>query len=217
MKPELKTVAVSGGIGSGKSTVCDFFREMGARVFNADETAKRLMESDAELRSEIVDAFGAMSFHDDGSLNRSFLARTIFRSPASRLEMNRLVHPRVAQAFRTTRREAQLDGIPLLVHESALITEVADRDEFDAIVIVESPMSLRLARVTERDDTTMGAVSERIASQPSPEEYRRVADYIVVNDGSLDQLKDRVETVFASIIGELPPAAGLDVDGQSSN
>ena len=131
--------------------------------------------------------------------------------------MNRLVHPRVGRAFRSTRREAQLDGIPLLVHESALITEVADRDEFDAIIIVESPLSQRLARVTDRDNTTADAVSARITSQPSPEEFRQVADYIVVNDGSLDQLKGRVETVFASIFGGLPPPAGLDVDGQSSN
>jgi dephospho-CoA kinase len=205
-----RIVAVSGGIGSGKSSVCNLLRSHGARIFNADETAKRLMETDEELRSGIEKAFGSRSYRIDGTLDRPYLAGTIFGNESRRREMNGLVHPRVRQAFEEAKRLAQEDGVPMFVHESALITEVDHRDQFDAIVIVESPLATRLERVAQRDRVDEKAVSARVDSQPTLEDFRRVADYIVLNDGSLAQLGERVASVYASIVGaELPPAQGL--------
>lgn len=195
-----RVVAVSGGIGSGKTTVCRIMLGLGATLFNADEVAKYLMEHDDALRAALKTAFGDEAYGPDGKLNRTYLASRVFSSEANRQRINAIVHPHVAAAFHDAVRRARESGAPLLVHESALITEVDHRDEFDAIVIVESPRDIRLQRVARRDSTASDAVAARADLQPSAEAYRAVADYIIVNDGSLDDLTQRVTDVVQAIL-----------------
>ncbi len=196
---ETKIVAVSGGIGSGKSAVCEILKSKGAVLFNADGVAKRLMQEDEALRAGIVEAFGSDSYRSNGTLDRGYLAQRVFADEAQRQVMNALVHPKVAEAFFAARDDAVATSAPLFVHESALITEVDHRDHFDAIVIVEGPDSLRVARVVARDAIAEEDVKARMELQPSREDYRRVADYIIVNDGSLELLESRVDRVLEQL------------------
>jgi dephospho-CoA kinase len=119
--------------------------------------------------------------------------------------MNSIIHPRVASAFVRARADAEARGVQVLVHESALITEVKERDQFDAIVIVQSPLSVRIRRVTDRDGMSRGTVEARIQSQPSEQEFHDVADYVIENNGSLARLREQVRDVFAAVTAPTAP------------
>ncbi|RMH58912.1 MAG: dephospho-CoA kinase [Bacteroidetes bacterium] len=195
----LITLGVTGGIGSGKSTVCRMLEDLGARVFYADEEARRLMQEDAGARNAIVAAFGPESYDAQGRLNRAYLARQVFGHP-DRLEvLNRIVHPRVFAAFERARAAAEQDGMDVLVHEAALIFESGADAHLDAVVVVEAPEDVRIRRVVERDGTTPGHVRARMAHQLPPEELRRRADYVIENTGSPDDLRRQVEALWHEI------------------
>jgi len=200
-----RVVAVSGGIGSGKSTVCRMLVDLGAIIFNADSVARRLMEEDDGLRRDIVFAFGEGAYEKNGRLDRGYLASVVFADEQSRRRANAIVHPRVATAFKHAREEAESAGVSLLVHESALITEVRNLDVFDAIVIVESPLSLRIDRAFERDGTSRESIEARARLQPSNADFRRVADYIIENTGTLDDLRREVRRVYDAVVTHRAP------------
>ena len=183
----MKVVGVTGGIGSGKSSLCRMLESFGARVFYADEEAKRLMNEDPDLRRRLEDAFGPETFGDDGRIDREYLARRIFSDPEARRRMNSIVHPAVREAFEEFADRARREGVQVVVREAALIT--GSEEELDEVVVVEAPESVRVRRVAGRDDVDASAVRSRMDAQPSRHEFREVADRIVVNDGSLDDLE----------------------------
>jgi dephospho-CoA kinase len=197
--PRTRVIAVSGGIGSGKTTVCNILEDLGATVFRADDVAKHLMNSDPVLRAELVDTFGPQSYGTDGDLNRAYLASRIFLDEDERIKMNALVHPRVRAAFREVLRQAVGDGADLLVHESALAPEIS-LEEFDAVVIVESPLARRIERVAARDASTAERVSARANRQPSDEAYRAIADFVIENDGTLTELTQKVVRLYPQLL-----------------
>jgi dephospho-CoA kinase len=183
------TLGVTGGIGSGKTTVCGFLEEQGARVFYADVEAKRLMEADDEVRAAIADAFGEAAYTEDGALNRAFLAEQVF-GDADRLErLNAIVHPRVFESFAAAEERAEAEGLDLLVHEAALLFEAGGDAHVDVTAAVVAPDADRIARVVERDDVTEEQVRARMDHQLPQDELRRRADYVIENDGSLDDLR----------------------------
>ncbi len=197
----MKTLGVTGGIGSGKTAVCRILEELGARVFYADAEAKRLMEADPEVRAEIVEAFGPESYDERGRLNRAYLAAKVFADPANVARINRIVHPRVYEAFEAARRAAEAEGAPLLVKEAALIYESGGDRHLDAVAVVDAPEDERVRRVVARDDVTPEQVRARMAHQLSPAELRRRADYVIENTGSLEDLQRQVERVYRDVVG----------------
>ena len=197
----MTTLGVTGGIGSGKTTVCGFLAEQGARVFYADLEAKRLMTEHEGLRADIVDAFGEESYSDDGSLNRKHLADVVFQSPERVEQINALVHPRVHEAFAAAADRAEEEGVEVLVHEAALIFESGGDEHLDAVAVVVAPDEDRIARVVERDDTTEDEVRARMSHQLPQEELRRRADYVIENDGTLDDLRRKSVDLYHSVAG----------------
>ncbi|HHP7238700.1 dephospho-CoA kinase [Longibacter sp.] len=197
----MTTLGVTGGIGSGKTTVCGFLAEQGARVFYADLEAKRLMTEHEGLRADIADAFGDESFKDDGSLNRKHLADVVFQSPDRVERINALVHPRVHEAFAEAAERAEEEGVEVLVHEAALIFESGGDEHLDAVAVVVAPDDDRIARVVERDDTTADDVRARMTHQLPQEELRRRADYVIENDGTLDDLRRKSVDLYHSVAG----------------
>jgi dephospho-CoA kinase len=197
----MTTLGVTGGIGSGKTTVCGFLAEQGARVFYADLEAKRLMTEHEGLRADIVDAFGEESYSDDGSLNRKHLADVVFQSPERVEQINALVHPRVHEAFAAAADRAEEEGVEVLVHEAALIFESGGDEHLDAVAVVVAPDEDRIARVVERDDTTEDEVRARMSHQLPQEELRRRADYVIENDGTLDDLRRKSVNLYHSVAG----------------
>lgn len=201
----MTTLGVTGGIGSGKTMACRMFERLGAQVFHADEEAKRLMTEHAGLRADLREAFGAESFNPDGTLNRSYLSETIFADEKKVQRINALVHPRVFDAFQARKEAAEAAGLPLLVHEAALIFEAGGEKHLDAVAVVDAPEALRLRRVMARDNVDADAVRARMAHQLPAAEKRRRADYVIDNSGSEEDLRAEVERVFQAVT--VPPAS----------
>ena len=194
-------MGVTGGIGSGKTTVCGFLEEKGARVFYADIEAKRLMREDDTVRAAIVDAFGDEAYADDGSLNRAHLAEQVF-GDAERVErLNAIVHPHVFEAFEAATDRARDEGLDLLVHEAALLFEAGGDDHVDVTAAVVAPDADRIGWVTERDDVTPEQVRARMEHQLPQAELRRRADYAIENDGSLEDLRQKSVELHWTVAG----------------
>lgn len=195
------TLGVTGGIGSGKTTVCGFLEEKRARVFYADIEAKRLMQEHASVRAEITETFGDEVYTDDGALNRAVLAEQVF-GDADRLErLNAIVHPRVFEAFEGAKERAAEEGVDLLVHEAALLFEAGGDAHVDVTAAVVAPRANRVARVAERDDVAPEKVRARMGHQLPQSELRRRADHVLENDGSLEALRQKSVELYWTVVG----------------
>lgn len=197
----MTTLGVTGGIGSGKTTVCRFLEEQGAKVFYADIEAKRLMTEDPSVRADIEAAFGPESYTEDGVLNREYLAERVFGNADKLERLNAIVHPRVFDSFEAAKERARDEGVPLLVHEAALIFEAGGDEHVDAVAVVDAPEEERIARVVERDDVTPSQVRARMGHQLPPEELRRRADYVIDNDGTVDDLRRKTIELYHTVVG----------------
>ena len=189
----VKTLGVTGGIGSGKSAVCKEFEELGAAIFSADQVAKHIMVNDPGARLEIIQAFGEESYLPDGILNRAYLAKKVFGDEAHVATINGIVHPRVFQAFQEQKKHCKT---PLLIHEAALIFESGGYKHLDAVLVVHAPIEIRIQRVMARDGSSRQQVLDRMAHQLPPEELLRRADYVIENDSDLDTLTHRVQDLY---------------------
>ncbi len=193
------TVGVTGGIGSGKSVVCDILERRGARVFDADEVGKRILVEDSVARDAITREFGGDSYHADGSLNRRHLAEIVFND-TERLEViNSIVHPRVFAAFEHVRERSATDGTRLLIHEAALLFEAGGDRLVDCSVYVDAPRWLRVQRVRDRDGKSRAEVLSRMRHQLPAYKGRKRADYVIQNDDTLTKLETRVDRLISKL------------------
>ena len=197
----MKTLGVTGGIGSGKTTVCGFLEEKGARVFYADIEAKRLMQEDEDVRAAIIDAFGEAAYAADGTLDRAVLADRVFGDAEQLDRLNAIVHPRVFEAFEAAKERAAEEEVGLLVHEAALLFEAGGDAHVDTTAAVVAPEAERVARVAERDDVTPDQVRARMGHQLPQDELRRRADHVLENDGTLEDLRQKSVELYWTIVG----------------
>jgi len=196
----MRTLGVTGGIGSGKSTVCNMLARRGARVFYADEVARDLMVTDDSVRAQLIDAFGSKTYLADGSLDRPYIAGRIFSSERERKRINAIVHPVVARAFESAIEVAGADGVPLLVKEAALIFET-DTSLLNSILVVSASEEVRIRRACEREGLSREHALARMKSQMSPGEMIRKADFVIENDGSIEELQQKVDELFKEFTG----------------
>lgn len=194
------TLGVTGGIGSGKTTVCGFLEEQGARVFYADIEAKRLMQEHPDVRAAIVDAFGEGAYEEDGTLDRVYLAGRVFDDAEQLERLNRIVHPRVFEAFEAATQRAEDDDLSLLVHEAALLFEAGGDAHVDVTAAVVAPEADRIAWVTARDDVTPEQVQARMQHQLPQDELRTRADHVIENDGTLDALRQKSVDLYWAVV-----------------
>lgn len=181
-------VGITGGIGSGKSTVCEMLAGRGVAVYTADERAKALMATDAALRSSIIEAFGSDAYTAEG-LNRGFLAANVFALPEALARLNGLVHPAVMADFEAWAEQQEGDYVVL---ESAILFEAALDDRVDVSVAVMAPEALRLERAMARDGASEEQIRARMRNQLSDEERNHRAKFTIVNI-VLDDLEEDVE------------------------
>lgn len=193
-------IGVTGGIGSGKSTVCSVWEEMGAEICQADVVAKELMVSDPEVVREVKDAFGAPAYRDDGSLNRDYLAREAFEKGRVE-ELNAIVHPRVPAAIRRRIEQAETKGATAFVYEAALLPGDRRPDFVDYLVMVRAPRGERVQRVADRDGLEPDQVEARIQSQQAYEELEHLADRVIHNDGTERELRRQAEALYREWVG----------------
>lgn len=174
-----KCIGITGGIGSGKSTVCKVFKILGIPVYESDDRAKWLMANDTALKSEITAAFGPDSYLPDGGVNRGFLAQAVFSDPVKVNQINSLVHPAVGRDFRAW---ATLQQSPYVLKEAALIFETGANNELDKVITVSSPLKIRLARVLMRDPQRDLTQINQIIDQQLPDEKKNeLADFVIKN------------------------------------
>lgn len=195
-------LGVTGGIGSGKSTVCRVFERLGARVCTADAEARRIIESDPDVRAAMEGVLGPVAYRPDGALNRGYVASRLFGDAALAGRVNAIVHPHVMAACRAARARAEADGAPLFVFEAALLFEVQAEASgcFDTVLVVDAPLDVRVRRAAARDAVTPDVVLARVAYQLAPGEMRRRADHIIDNDGSLARLEAQAEALFGKLL-----------------
>ncbi|GAB4233682.1 MAG: dephospho-CoA kinase [Ekhidna sp.] len=175
-------IGITGGIGSGKSTVCKILETLGHQVYYADNRAKWLMANDEHLKKKIQSQFGE-EVYKGGSLNREYLAETVFHDKNKLEVLNGLVHPEVGADLRNW--VASNNTEKLLFDEAALLFEAGSYKKMDKNILVTAPEQLRIQRVLERDKhRTEKDVRAIIAKQMTDEEKSTLADFIIVNDGS---------------------------------
>lgn len=175
-------IAITGGIGSGKSYVSDLLEKRGIPIYNADNESKRLTVSDVNIREGLIELLGE-EVYQEGMLNKPLLASYLFASPENAAKVNGIIHPRVKADFLQWVDEHRHVGVVGL--ESAILYESGFDDVVDAVVMVYAPKSLRLQRAMKRDQASETQVRARMAAQMDDEEKRRRADYVVMNDGSI--------------------------------
>ena len=187
-------VGITGGIGSGKSTVCRLFAARGIAVYDSDSEAKRLMNDDPALRTAIRRRFGDDTYTEAG-LDRAKLAATVFSDEGARADLNGLVHPAVMQDFAAW---AEQQRGPYVILESAILFEAGLQGHVDYTVAVLAPAELRVQRASRRDRCDEAAIRQRMAAQLSDDELCRRADCTVVNI-----LESDLEPAVAQIDGAL--------------
>ena len=191
----MKKVAVTGGIGTGKTTVSNLFEKIGIPVFNSDEIAKKLMHNDKQLKSDIIKAFGDESYINN-ELNRAYLSDIVFNDETLLNKINSIVHPQVAKEFNQWLLNQKSKYI---IYESAIIFENNSEDVFDKIICVIAPEEDVISRVMKRNNFSHDKVISIISNQLPDQVKRNKADYIIENINKSD-LTDRVLEIHNKII-----------------
>ena len=188
-------VGVTGGIGSGKSTVCRLFAQKGIAVYDSDAAAKRLMQEDGALRRQLAGRFGEGTFRD-GQLDRAYLAGIVFADPQARADLNALVHPVVMRDFDAW--AARQEGSYVIL-ESAILFEAGLEGSVDKTVAVLTPRELRIERTCRRDGCGADQVVRRIAAQLDDDALSARADYVVVNifEEDLEPAVVKLDRIFS--------------------
>lgn len=181
-------VAVTGGIGSGKSKVCELLAMYGVAIYDSDSRAKQLMTSSDEIKRALVERFGD-AVYVDGELNRSYLAERVFCDKQELASLNAIVHPAVMRDFDRWAEEQSGDYVIL---ESAILFEAGLENRVDAVIAVMSPVELRLERAMRRDGASEAKIRERMSNQLTDDERCERSKYAIVNI-LLDDLIEDVE------------------------
>ena len=189
-------VGLTGGIGSGKTTVSNFLLDYGIPVYNSDIKGKTLMNTNLELKNNIVSIFGERVY-DNGILNTNLLSSIVFNDSTKIEQLNNLVHPKVAQDF--NQWVGKNNNKPILVKEAAILIESGAYLNMDKIILVVSEKSTRINRVSKRDNSDLDSIEKRINLQLTDNEKIKYADYIIENNSSLEHLKLEVLKVVNKI------------------
>ncbi|MDZ4149095.1 MAG: dephospho-CoA kinase [Flavobacteriaceae bacterium] len=173
----MKIVGLTGGIGSGKTTVANFFKELGVPIYIADAEAKKLMTKNVELQQKIKALLGTDAYQN-GELNRKYIAEQVFKNPEKLRALNNLVHPVVAEDFK---KWINSQNAVFVIKESALLFETGDYKNCDVVILVKASMDERIRRVMKRDAISKDGVTERISHQWSDEKKELLSNYIIEN------------------------------------
>ena len=190
-------VGLTGGIASGKSTVSAILSELGAVVIDADAIAREVVARGTPGLDAVVAEFGAELLTPEGDLDRPAMGALVFADPEARKRLEAIIHPLVHR--RSAELEAEASAHAVVVHDIPLLTEVGRAGSFDAVVVVDAPTELQVSRMVEDRGWSREDAESRIAAQASREERLATATYVVDNTGTLAELRDRVEQVYADL------------------
>lgn len=180
----MKIIGITGGIGSGKSTVCNIFKALGYRIYDADAQAKTILVENEAVKSQIIAAFGKESYLSDGTYNRGYIGGLVFKDKAKLAQLNAIVHPATKADFEDWIKMNQVDyNKKNLIKEAAILFESGAYQQTDLIISVYAPKDVRIKRVMTRDNSDRAFVLQKIASQWSDSKKIHLANFTIFNDG----------------------------------
>lgn len=194
-------VGLTGGVGSGKSTVSVMLEELGAVIIDADKLAREVVEKGTPGLAEVVEAFGPELLTADGDLDRPAMGAIVFADEAKRKVLERIVHPLVFERIVALEESATADD--LVVHDIPLLAESGRADTFDAVIVVDVPDEIRIERMMRDRGWTRADAESRIAAQASREDRLAIASHVIDNSGTLADLSDRVAEVYKQLTAGL--------------
>jgi dephospho-CoA kinase len=206
------TVGLTGNVASGKTTVADRWREAGVTIVDADRLGHEVLEEDAEAREALVAEFGPGILEPGGAIDRAALGDAAFASPARVARLNAIVHPPLLERLDRELEQAREAGAVLAVVDAALVFEFGLGEVLDVLVLVTAPASAR----EERLGGSRGMDAERfrrvMETQIPDEEKVEACDYVILNDGSIDRLRERADAVLAAIRESMDENSGWEDD-----
>jgi dephospho-CoA kinase len=204
------TVGLTGNIAGGKTVVADRWRDAGVVVIDADHLGHAVLTDDSEARAALIDAFGTGILDAAGSIDRVALGERAFRSPHDTARLNTIVHPPLLERLGRKIDAARLKGHDTVVVDAALIFEFGIPEDLDRIVLVTASRELRAERLARQRGLSPERIEELMAAQmPDIEKVDR-SDYVIVNDGSIELLREKADAVLADIQEEVSRCAGSD-------
>ena len=189
-------VALTGGIGSGKSAAGDFFEDLGAVVVDADQLSRDVIERGTDGFDELVATFGD-EILTNGILDRSKLGQIVFADPAARKTLEAIIHPRVAEAFDEIIEDSPEDAV--IIYQIPILVETKGQNRFDYVITVEATLENRISRLKNRGLKSY-EIEARMKAQATDEQRAEIADLIFKNDGDLDSLLRQVENVYEEVL-----------------
>jgi dephospho-CoA kinase len=196
-------IAITGGAGTGKSTVARMFKELGAEVLDADAIAREAVAVGAPAWAELRRLYGAEFFHENGELNRSRLAQVVFADPEARRRLDRLIHPRVEAELQARVEELARRGAALVLVEVPLLFETGREAAFDRVIVVAAPEADQIRRLRARDHRGEAEIRGILAAQwPLADKVAR-GDYVVDNGGELRSTDQQVKNIWGDLKNQL--------------
>jgi len=191
----MRVIGLTGGIGCGKSLAAQYFSELGALVIDADQLARAAIERGSQGFDEAVSIFGD-SILNNGDIDRRALSEIIFKDPDAKKKLEGIIHPFVRQQFEEAVSSLKADET--LIYEIPLLVETGAQDRFDLVITVESEIENRISRLRQRG-MNISEIEGRIAAQATREQRVEIADFLIENDGSEDELLRQVENIWDSL------------------
>ncbi|MFQ5753149.1 MAG: dephospho-CoA kinase, partial [bacterium] len=186
---------VTGGIGCGKTTVCNFLKEKGVCMIAADPLAQDLTNRVPEIRQALTDEFGTNIYAKNGQLNKQKLSQLVFSDVKARQRINQIIHPHVLRWIQKESERLKKENQKLVGVEAALIYESKMESMLQAVVVVSAPLAKRMQWLQHRNNLSKEEILKRIDSQMSLSEKIELADYVIENDGSLQDLSNKVDVL----------------------
>jgi len=193
-------VGLTGGVASGKTAVSQVLKEEGAYIIDADRIARELVQPHKPTWNELIRAFGKEILREDGSIHRKKLADKVFADPKQRKLLNQILHPRIKEEMdRRTKEIGQKDPEAIVVIDAPLIVELGDHREMDKLIVVTTTQTQQIERLKDRDGAKPEEALRIVSSQMPLEEKVKLADFVIRNEGSLEETKNRVREVFKEL------------------
>jgi dephospho-CoA kinase len=195
----VKLIGLTGGIASGKSTVAALLRRFGAAIINADDLSREVVQPGRDAWKEIIDAFGPDILQEDKTLDRKKLRKIVFDNPEARKKLEAIIHPRVRALAERKISALAAAGSSIIVYEVPLLFENQIHLWLRPVIVVACDIETQKKRLLERDHLTELEAQQHLDAQMSLEEKRKLADYVIENDGNLEELEQQVRAVLQKI------------------
>ncbi|MDK2977047.1 MAG: dephospho-CoA kinase [Candidatus Marinimicrobia bacterium] len=193
-------LGLTGGLGSGKSTVATFFKAWGAQVYDADDIAKSIIGNNERVKHKICLLFGEDIYPSTHDFNKTLLAERAFASRENQEKLNALIHPYVKEKIREIHQTALKINPPLLVIEASMLFEASSENMYDGVLVVTAPASCRMDRALGRGSLSKEQIIFRMSLQMPEKEKIRRADYVIHNDGSLESLERKARILYSKLL-----------------